>query len=99
MKQPADGGSYVVGLTVGLLTAAFAFLLVGTKRGNQFRDQLLTEWQRVHEGDPSSGTKQMQQMESAFGELIKTFFPQMLSKTTKKTKAKKSASHSTFTGV
>ncbi|MEX0895501.1 MAG: hypothetical protein WDZ94_01020 [Patescibacteria group bacterium] len=100
MKQPADGGSYFVGLTVGLLTAAFAYLMVGTKRGNQFREQLLTEWQRLHEGNPKTGDNQLQQMETAFRDLATTFFPEMFTKSSRKTsRSKKAASKNVFKGV
>lgn len=100
MKQPADGGSYFVGLTVGLLTAAFAYLMVGTKRGNKFREQLLTEWQRVHEGNPTEGNVQLQQMEGAFRDLVSTFFPQMLTKSSSRSsRAKKPANKNVFKGI
>jgi len=99
MKQANNDGSYLVGLAAGLLAAGVGYLLVGTKRGNQFREHMLTEWQRVHQDDPTEGKQDLQKIESAFSQIVKSVFPQLIKPPAKKSGRARKSSGATFKGV
>lgn len=99
MKQSADSGSYLVGLAAGLVAAGISYALVGTKRGAQFKEKLLSEWRELHSEDPDSGAADLQRIEASFAQVVQTVFPQLLKKSGKKSSRSRKSSSATFKGI
>lgn len=43
----ADQGSFLMGMTVGMVAGAFGFFLFATDRGEKMRREFLAEWQQA----------------------------------------------------
>lgn len=44
-QQSSDQGSFLVGLTCGIVAGAFGYFLFATERGEEVRQELAKEWQ------------------------------------------------------